>query len=58
MEQTLLEAMVACLAAGEPDERTQPGHYRLTTLGEAALQRWPATAAETASPGRSSQWRV
>jgi hypothetical protein len=23
-------------------ERTRPGHYRLTPLGEAALQRWPA----------------
>ena len=28
-------------------ERTEPGHYRLTTLGEAALQRWPARAPES-----------
>jgi hypothetical protein len=27
-------------------ERTAPGHYRLTALGEAALQRWPNTVPE------------
>jgi hypothetical protein len=27
-------------------ERIQPGLYRLTTVGEAALQRWPATRSE------------
>lgn len=31
-------------------ERTGPGRYRLTMLGEAALRRWPATLAPT-SPG-------
>jgi hypothetical protein len=48
-------------------ERTEPGHYRLTTLGEAALERWrgpgpeatgggPPRAPEIASsPGGSSQ---
>jgi hypothetical protein len=37
-------------------ERTEPGRYRLTTLGEAALQRWPARALEIASsPDGSSQ---
>jgi hypothetical protein len=37
-------------------ERTEPGHYRLTTLGEAALRRWPAPAPEIASsPDGSSQ---
>ena len=25
-------------------ERTAPGHYRLTPIGEAALQRWPSSA--------------
>ena len=29
-------------------ERTEPGQYRLTTLGEAALQRWPAPVSEEA----------
>ncbi|MGC2524172.1 MAG: hypothetical protein WA417_16285, partial [Stellaceae bacterium] len=31
-------------------ERTAPGRYRLTALGDAALRRWPATLAATA-PG-------
>jgi hypothetical protein len=31
-------------------ERTAPGRYRLTTLGEAALRRWPATRT-TIPPG-------
>ena len=37
-------------------ERTEPGHYRLTTLGEAAVHRWPVPAPEIASsPDGSSQ---
>ena len=37
-------------------ERTSPGRYRLTTLGEAALDRWPAPAPKIASsPGGPSQ---
>ena len=32
-------------------ERTEPGHYRLTTLGEAAVDRWPAPAPEAAHDG-------
>jgi hypothetical protein len=39
-------------------ERTRPGLYRLTALGEAALQQWPALPeaapeAEDATPGRT-----
>ena len=30
-------------------ERVAPGRYRLTPLGEAALQRWPETACEPLS---------
>jgi hypothetical protein len=37
-------------------ERTEPGHYRLTSLGEAAVDRWPVPAPEIASsPDGSSQ---
>jgi hypothetical protein len=37
-------------------ERTEPGHYRLTTLGEAAVDLWPVPAPEIASsPDGSSQ---
>jgi hypothetical protein len=37
-------------------ERTEPGHYRLTTLGEAAVDRWPVPAPEIASsPDGSSR---
>jgi hypothetical protein len=37
-------------------ERTEPGHYRLTTLGQAAVDRWPVPAPEIASsPDGSSQ---
>ncbi len=32
-------------------ERTEPGQYRLTTLGEAALQHWPAPAPKAAHDG-------
>ena len=32
-------------------ERTARGHYRLTTLGQAALQRWPAAPARASPVG-------
>jgi hypothetical protein len=34
-------------------ERTAPGHYRLTPIGEAALRRWPKTAPEPLSTAES-----
>ncbi|HXC11990.1 MAG TPA: DUF2161 family putative PD-(D/E)XK-type phosphodiesterase [Stellaceae bacterium] len=32
-------------------ERTARGHYRLTTLGQAAVQRWPAAPARASPVG-------